>query len=75
MNNRPVEAPFRLRRVPCELWSMARMVVQLRADDQTIRRWVREDRLPRPAIRRGGRPLWDPADVEEFRRARLRRIS
>ena len=66
---------FRLESLPDDVWDMARMVVKLRADDQTIRRWVREGRLPRPILRRGGRAFWNPADVEPYRRKRLRRIG
>ena len=54
---------------------MARWNAELRADDQTIRRWVREGKLSGPTLRRGGRALWDPADVESFRRKRLHRIG
>jgi hypothetical protein len=66
---------FCLESLPDDVWDMARMVVKLRADDQTIRRWVREGRLPGPILRRGGRAYWNPADVEPYRRKRLRRIG
>jgi Excisionase-like protein len=66
---------FRLESLPDDVWDMARMDVKLRADDQTIRRWVREGRLPGPALRRGGRAYWNPADVGPYRRKRLRRIG
>jgi hypothetical protein len=69
------DGPFRLDSVPDVLWDMARMILELRADDQTIRRWVRERRLPGPTLRRGGRAYWSPADVHFFRRQRLRRIG
>jgi hypothetical protein len=75
MNNRPADGPFRLESVPCELWGMVRMTDELRADDQTIRRWVREGVLPPPSLRRRGRAYWTPADVEPFRRRRLHRIG
>jgi hypothetical protein len=67
--------PYRLAAPSNELWDMARMTEEFQADDQTIRRWVRERRLPGPTLRRGGRAFWDPADVETFRRNRLRRIG
>ena len=66
---------FRLESLPDDLWGMARMVNELRADDQTIRRWVREGRLVGPILRRGGRAYWDPADIDFFRRQRLHRIG
>ena len=66
---------FRLESLPDDVWDMARMVVKLRADDQTIRRWVREGRLPGATLRRGGRAFWNPADVEPYRRKRLHRIG
>jgi hypothetical protein len=69
------DEPFRLSALPDKLWGMARMIDALRADDQTIRRWVREGCLPGPCLRRNGRPYWDPADVESFRRKRLHRIG
>jgi hypothetical protein len=69
------DGPVRLEPLPDRLWGMARMVQELRADDQTIRRWVREERLPGPCLRRKGRAYWDPAAVEFFRRQRLRRIG
>ena len=69
------DGPVRLNSLPGELWGMARMIDELRADDQTVRRWVREGCLPRPCLRRNGRSFWDPADVEHFRRTRLRRIG
>jgi hypothetical protein len=75
MPTRHEDEPFRLSPLPDLLWDMARMVDELRADDQTIRRWVREGHLPRPCFRRNGRSFWDPADVERFRRTRLRRIG
>jgi hypothetical protein len=75
MPTRPGDEPFRLSPLPNELWDMARMIDELRADDQTIRRWVREGHLPRSCLRRNGRAFWDPADVEHFRRTRLRRIG
>jgi hypothetical protein len=69
------DGPFRLDSLPGELWGMARMVQELRADDQTVRRWVREGCLPGPALRRNGRAYWDPADVDSFLRKRLHRIG
>jgi hypothetical protein len=75
MTTRPADEPFRLSPIPGELWDMARMVDELRADDQTVRRWVREGRLPRPCLRRNNRAFWNPADVACFRRNRLRRIG
>ena len=75
MNCQAADGPFRLDPIPTELWDMARMIEELRADDQTIRKWVREGKLPRPTLRRGGRAYWDPADVEPFRRRRLHRIG
>jgi hypothetical protein len=69
------DGPFRLFPPPGELWDMARMIDEVRADDQTVRRWVREGRLPGPCLRRNGRTYWDPADVESFRRKRLRHIG
>jgi hypothetical protein len=67
--------PHRLVALPIELWSMARIEAELRADGQTIRRWIREKRLPGPCLRRGGRAYWDPADVAPFRQRRLHRIG
>jgi DNA-binding transcriptional MerR regulator len=75
MNSQTANGPFRLESVPATLWDMARMTEELRADDQTIRRWVREGVLPPPSLRRVGRAYWSPADVEPFRRKRLRRIG
>src|SRR5262245_2264071 len=75
MPTHPADGPFRLDPLPGELWDMARLVNELRAGDQTIRRWVREGRLPGPCLRRNGRAYWDPADVAFFRRTRLRRIG
>jgi MerR HTH family regulatory protein len=67
--------PYRLGAPSNAVWDMARVIEELRADDQTIRRWVREGKLPGPTLRRRGRALWDPADVEPFRRRRLHRIG
>jgi hypothetical protein len=75
MNSQAADGPFRLDSLSTELWSMARMIEELRADDQTVRRWVREGKLPRPTLRRGGRAFWSPAEVEPFRRRRLHRIG
>ena len=75
MATHQADKPFRLDSVPDGLWDMAQMILELRADDQTIRRWVRERRLPGPILRRGGRAYWSPADVHFFRRQRLRRIG
>jgi hypothetical protein len=75
MPAQPDDEPFRLSPLPNELWDMTRMIDELRADNQTIRRWVREGRLPGPCLRRNGRALWNPADVASFRRNRLRRIG
>jgi hypothetical protein len=69
------DGPFRLSSLPSELWSMARLIEELRADDQTVRRWVRERQLPGPCLRRNGRAYWNPADVEFYRRKRLRRVG
>jgi Excisionase-like protein len=66
---------FCLESLPANLWGMARMVVKLRADDQTIRRWIREGRIPGPTLRRGRRAYWNPSEVEPYRRRRLRRIG
>jgi predicted site-specific integrase-resolvase len=73
MANHPADWPFRLDSLP-ELWGMARMVHEFRADDQTIRRWVREGRLRWPCLRRGSRAFWHPADIEPYQQRRLRRI-
>jgi predicted site-specific integrase-resolvase len=54
---------------------MARVFEELGADNQTIRRWVREGKLPRPTLRRGGRGFWDPAGVEPYRSKRLHHIG
>jgi hypothetical protein len=75
MTTRPTDEPFRLSPLPDQLWDMARMIDELRADDQTVRRWVREGCLPRPCLRRNRRAFWNPADVASFRRNRLRRIG
>jgi hypothetical protein len=75
MQSQPANEPFRLSPLPGELWDMARMIDELQADDQTIRRWVREGRIPGPCLRHNGRAFWDPADVASFRRKRLRRIG
>jgi hypothetical protein len=75
MNGQATNEPFSLVPVPTDLWDMPRMIEELRADDQTIRRWVRERVLPSPSLRRRGRAYWNPADVEPFRRRRLRRIG
>ena len=69
------ESSFRLKSLSGDLWDMARMILEFRADDQTVRRWVREGRLPRPSLRRNGRAFWNPADLDFFRRQRLRRIG
>jgi hypothetical protein len=75
MNTQAADGPFCLNPHPTELWDMVRMGKELRADDQTIRKWVREKRLPGPCLRRGGRALWSPTDVEPFRQRRLHRIG
>ena len=75
MKSQAADGPFRLDSPPTRLWDMARMIEELRADDQTIRRWVREGRTPSATLRRGSRAFWDPADVEPFRRRRLHRIG
>jgi len=75
MTTRPADEPFRLSPLSGELWDMARMIDELRAEDQTIRRWVRERRLPGPCLRRNGRAYWNPAEVDSFRRKRLHRIG
>jgi hypothetical protein len=75
MDTQAADRPFSLEPLPDAVWGMARMIVELRAEDQTIRRWVREGRLPRPCLRRGGRAYWNPAEVEAFRLRRLRRIG
>jgi hypothetical protein len=69
------DGPFRLESLPSQVWGMARVSEELRADDQTVRRWVRERRLPGPCLRRNGRAYWDPAQIDPFRRTRLRRIG
>lgn len=75
MNSQAADGSFRLDPIPPELWDMARMIEELRADDQTIRRWIREGKLPGPTLRRGGRAFWDPAKVEPYRSKRLHRIG
>jgi hypothetical protein len=75
MATQRADGPFRLHPLSDQLWDMARMIREFRADDQTIRRWVRERRLPGPCLRRDGRAFWDPSDVEFYRRKRLRRIG
>ena len=57
---------LRLESLPDVLWNMARMVIELRADDQTIRRWVREGELPGPTLRCGGRTCWSPTTFSSF---------
>jgi hypothetical protein len=47
----------RLELLPEDLWATARMIREVRADDQTIRQWVREGRLSRPTLRCGGRAI------------------
>jgi hypothetical protein len=75
MDTQAADGSFRLDPHPTEMWSMARMTKELRADDQTVLRWVREGRLPGPCLRRGGRAYWDPTDVTPFRQRRLHRIG
>lgn len=55
MNSQAADGPFRLDSLPTKLWGMAQMTQELRADDQTIRRWVPGGELPGPTLRRGGR--------------------
>jgi hypothetical protein len=69
------DVPYRLESAPSTLWDMDRLVRELRADDQSIRRWVRVGKLPGPILRRGGRAYWSPADVEPFQRRRFRRLG
>jgi hypothetical protein len=75
MPTQHADEPFRLSPLPDKLWNMARLIDELRADHQTIWRWVREGRLSGPCLYRNGRALWNPADVAFFRRNRLRRIG
>jgi hypothetical protein len=51
------------------------MVREFRANDQTVRKWVREGKLFGPCLRRDGRAFWDPAAVVFYRDQRLRRIG
>jgi hypothetical protein len=67
-------ARFQLRSLPAELWGIDRLCAELRADDPTIRRRVREGRLPGPCLRRGGRAYWAPGDVEPLLRSRRHRL-
>jgi hypothetical protein len=75
MNCHAADGPFRRDLLSTELWSMARMIRALRADDQPIGRWVREGNLPLPILRRGGQAYWSPAEVESFRCRGLRRTG
>ena len=75
MKTQPAERSFRLDALPPYLCSMGRMVKELRVDDKTIRRWVREGRLPGPTRRRGDRAYRQAADVEPFKARRLRYIG
>ena len=75
MTSRQGDAPFQLDPLPAELWGMPRMVREFRADDRTIRQWVREGELPGPCMRRGGRAFWNPSAVVFYRDQRLRRIG
>lgn len=77
MENQPTGGPtaFDLEPLPPDLWPMERLRRELQADEQTIRRWVREGRLAPPCLRRGGQAYWSPSDVEPFRDRRLRRLS
>lgn len=54
---------------------MDRLCRELHADDQTVRRWVREGRLARPCLRRDGRAYWSPAEIKPFRQRRLHRLG
>lgn len=56
-------------------WEMARVVQEFRADNQTIRSWVREGRLPGPFDRCAGRAFWNSASVEFYRRQRPHRTG
>ena len=53
---RQADGPFRLSALPDDLWPTERMAQGFRADEQTIRRWVREGGTPRavPPSRRPG---------------------
>jgi hypothetical protein len=53
MNSHATDRTFRLDSLPTELWDMALLTEFLRADDQTILRWVREGVLS-PSSRRHG---------------------
>jgi hypothetical protein len=67
--------PFRLESLPAEVWGMKRMQTEFRATDWTIRWWVRSGKLPKPCLRRDGRPYWDAAKVEFYRKQRLHRLG
>jgi hypothetical protein len=71
MTPRGHDEPFRLVPLPVCLWGVARMARELRANERTIRRWMRQGRVPKPCLRRDGRSYWDPAQVEPYRRERL----
>src|SRR4051812_11804773 len=71
MATHQTDGPFLLSPLPDELWDMARMIREFRVDHQTIRRRVREGKLPGPCLHRNGRAFWNPAVVESYRRNRL----
>ena len=50
MRPREDDGRFVLESDPGQLWDVTRMARELRADDQTIRRWVREGKLPEPRV-------------------------
>ena len=67
------EGSLRLESLSGDLWDMARMVREFRADDQTIRRWVRERKLPGPmSPTRTAGPFGTRPTFDFFRRQRLR---
>jgi hypothetical protein len=67
--------PFQLEVLPAQLWGVARMALEFKVQPATVRRWARRGLIPRPALKRDGRSFWDPAQLEPFRRERLRRLA
>jgi hypothetical protein len=69
------EPPFKLEAPPNELWTLKRMCREFGVDDSMIHRWVADGRLPKPWVRRGGRPLWAPEQVRPAFSRRQHRLG
>jgi hypothetical protein len=57
------EPAFCLEAPPDRLWSLERMAREFDVRESSIRRWVRDGKIPQPWTRRSGKPLWAPEVV------------